>query len=70
MTAQTEEAPSSLAFVVIGFLLGCIVATMVTYSFTVKAWHNECIRRGVAHYDPQTGLWKWKVPQETTSHDE
>lgn len=55
----------------IGSDLVCVIATTAFVSGVFlgaflerKFWRLECVSRGVAAYDPQTGKWKWMVEKK------
>lgn len=43
----------------VGFFFGLFVAVM-----SDLRWRNDCIKRNVARYHPQTGKWEWTVEEK------
>lgn len=50
------RAASAGALVLVGLVLGLCIDHV--------DWKQECIRRGVAQYNPQSGAWEWTVERK------
>lgn len=42
------------------FLVGLVLGIFIAH----VDWQRECIRRGVAQYNPQSGAWEWTVERK------
>ena len=48
------------------FCFGC--GSIIAFIVTRNKYRNEMIKRGVAHYNQQTGKWEWgEPPKEPTT---
>ena len=52
---------------IIGFLTGLIFTTIISYVSpqNVRGVNEELVRLGMAHYDRDTGIVKWHIPDKT-----
>lgn len=42
-----------------GIMIGLILGMICGWIMDGKAWENESINHGYAHYDSANGQWKW-----------
>jgi len=59
LTAPRRFPPSVLQLERV-FCFGCVF--LAAFIVTRNHWRDEMIKRGVAHYDWQTGKWEWGEP--------
>lgn len=62
-----KEALAALAYtLVVLAVVGGIAAMGYVQGrgYTIDEFQAECIARGVAEYDTQTGKWKWTVERK------
>jgi len=56
-----NESLHDFLLIVAGVLIGGTVSFFITGLWQLDRFQTECVKRGVAAYDAQTGEWKWTV---------